>query len=94
MTFYLFLYTAWTLVVVRYAAGVFMHRCVFFSFKAQLAEANAKISRLYSDPTAERYVASDKKNTYHHDKQLEELRNLQVRSQRLWCNVRRVVDMF
>ena len=48
------------------------------SFKAQLAEANSKIARLYSDP--ERFLSSDKKNTYHHDKQLEELRNLQVRS--------------
>ena len=49
-----------------------------YSFKAQLAEANSKIARLYSDP--ERFLSSDKKNTYHHDKQLEELRNLQVRS--------------
>ena len=46
-----------------------------FSLRNQLIEANSKITHLYSEQ--ERQV-KDRKNPYHHEKQLEELRNLQV----------------
>ena len=45
------------------------------SFRSQLAEANSKASLLF---TENERLSHDKKHGYHHDKQLEELRNLQV----------------
>ena len=47
---------------------------VFSSFRAQLIEANSKVTNLNTE-TDQR----DKKHGYDHDKQLEELRNLQVK---------------
>ena len=41
-------------------------------FRAMLQEANSKVSMLYSEGH------TGKSSTFHHDKQLEELRNLQV----------------
>ena len=46
-----------------------------FSFRAKLAEANAKITQLYAELDR---MGHDRKSTFQHDKQLEELRNIQV----------------
>ncbi len=45
------------------------------SFRAKLAEANAKITHLYAEVDR---MGRDRKSTFQHDKQLEELRNIQV----------------
>ena len=47
---------------------------MFISLRNQLIEANSKITHLYSE--AER-LGKDRKNPYHHVKQLEELKTLQ-----------------
>ena len=54
-------------------AGLF----VIFSVRGQLSEANNKLLRLYSDN--DRLSHERKSPNYHPDKQLEELRTLQVR---------------
>ena len=46
----------------------------FLSLRAQLAEANSKASLLFAENER---LHHDRKHGYHHDKQLEELRNLQ-----------------
>ena len=54
-----------------------MHLVFFFySFRAKLAEANAKITQLYAEVDR---MGHDRKSTFQHDKQLEELRNIQVK---------------
>ncbi|KAK2188374.1 hypothetical protein NP493_134g04012 [Ridgeia piscesae] len=47
------------------------------SFRAQLAEANTLVSYLTAETD---HLSHDRKTSYQHDKQLEELRNLQPRS--------------
>ena len=51
---------------------------LIFRIKAQLLEANARILSISRDPN-NAMSFGDRKSSYHHDLQLEELRNLQVR---------------
>ena len=57
-----------------------------------MIEANSKITHLYSE--AER-LGKDRKNPYHHVKQLEKLKTLQVIFEECMCFIRRIeVDIF